>query len=32
MIFDTNKLHKSTNEMVITLCQLLFVRGRYKPG
>jgi len=33
MIFGTYKLHKATNEMVlilITLCQLLLARGRYK--
>jgi len=34
MIFGTYKLHKATKEMMIvnfiTLCQLLFARGRYK--
>jgi len=32
MIYDTNKLNKATNEMVLTLqlCQLLFARGCYK--
>jgi len=32
MIFGTNKLHKATNEMMLTvqLCQLLFAIGRYK--
>jgi len=32
MIFGTNKVHKAANEMVLTLSQLLFARGRYKPG
>jgi len=31
MIFGINKLHKAINEMVLTLSQLLFAIGRYKP-
>jgi len=33
MIFGTYKLHNAENEMIVkflSLCQLLFARGRYK--
>jgi len=32
MIFGTYKLHNAENEMMLSLslCQLLFARGRYK--
>ena len=31
MIFGTYKLHNTENEMLfVSLCQLLFARGRYK--
>jgi len=30
IIFGTYILHSAENEMMLSLCQLLFARGRYK--